>query len=94
VEQGERISLKALWYSLGVASGESIGSGCAHGWKETNTPFSGRFNFSSSDKYFHTLCNTLDAMIEYLCLCLSLAVFEHLIEMLIFFYKLLYLHGL
>jgi hypothetical protein len=50
--------------------------------------------FSSSNKYFHTLCNTMDAMIESLFLWLSFIVFEQLLEMLIFFYKLLYLPGL
>jgi hypothetical protein len=94
MEQGERISLRESWSSSGVASGKSVRSGCAYGWVETCTPFNSRFTFSSSDKYFHTLCNTLDAMIECLCLWLSLAVFEQLLEMLICFCKLLYLCGL
>jgi len=93
VEQGERISLKA-WSSSGVANGKSVRSGCAYGWEETCTPFSSHFTFSSYDKYFYTLCNTLDVMIECLCLCLSFAVFEKLLEMLICFCKLLYLNGL
>jgi hypothetical protein len=36
----------------------------------------------------------MDAMIECLCLWLSLAVFEKLLEMIIFFCKILYLNGL
>ena len=77
-----------------MASGKSIMSGCAYGWVETSTPFSSLFTFSSSDKYFHTLCNTLDVMIECLCLWLIFVVFEQLLEMIIFFRKLLYLHGI
>jgi hypothetical protein len=84
MEQGEIISRRASWSSSRVANGKSDRSGYAYGWVETNTPFSSRFTFSSSDKYFHTLCNILDVMIECLCLWLSLAVFEQLLEMLIF----------
>jgi hypothetical protein len=94
MEQGERISLRASCPSLGVANCKSIRSGCAYGWVEEGTPFNNRFTFSSSDKYFHTLCNTLDVIIECLCLWLSVAVFEQLLEMLIYFCKLLYLLGL
>ena len=77
-----------------MANGKSVKSGCAYGWVETNTPFNNRFTFSSSDKYFHTMCNTLGAMIECLCLWLRFTVFEQLLEMHIFLCKLLYLHGL
>ena len=96
MEHGEIISLKDSWSRSrsGVANGKSVRSGCAYGWEETSTAFNSHFTFSSFDKYFHTLCNILDAMIECLCLWLSLVVFEQLLEMLIFFCKLLYLHGL
>jgi hypothetical protein len=83
VEKGEIIFLIESWSSLGVANSKSNRSGYAYGWVETGTPFSSRFTFSSSDKYFHTLCNILDAMIEGMCLRLSLAVFEQLLEILI-----------
>jgi hypothetical protein len=83
VEQGEIISLRASWSSSGVASGKSDRSGCAYGWVEIGTPFNRHFTSSSFDKYFHTLCNILDVMIECLCLWLSLAVFEELLEILI-----------
>jgi hypothetical protein len=63
------------------------------GWKQAPiSAVASRFLFS--DKYFHTLCNTMDVMIECLCLWLSFTVFEQLLEMLILFCKLLYLHGL
>ena len=94
VEQGERISLRESWSSLGVANGKSIKSSCTYGWVETNTPFSSCFMFYSSDKYFHTMCNALGAMIECLCLWLSFTMFEQLLEMHILLCKLLYLHGL
>jgi hypothetical protein len=65
VEQRERISLKASWSSSGVANGKSDRSGCAYGWEKTGTPFSSRFTFSISDKYYHTLCiYILDAMMN------------------------------
>jgi hypothetical protein len=76
VEQGEIISLRESWSISKVASGKSVRSGCAYGWVKTCTPFNSCFTFSNSDKYLHILCNTLDAMIEYLCLWLSIAVFE------------------
>jgi hypothetical protein len=94
MEQGEIISLRASWSSLGVASGKFVRIGYAYGRVETSTPFSSRFTFSISNKYFHTMCNTLDAMIECLCLWLSFAVFKQLLEILFCFCKLLYLHGL
>jgi hypothetical protein len=77
-----------------VANGKSVKSGCAYGWVETGTPFNSHFTFSRFDKYFHTLCNTLDVMIECMCLWLSIELFEKLLEMLIFLCKLLYLLGL
>jgi hypothetical protein len=92
MEKGERISLKASCSSLAVASGKSIMSGCAYGWVETGTPFRSRFMFSKYDKYFHTLCNTVDAMIECMCLWLSFTVFEQLLQILNCFCKLLYIY--
>jgi hypothetical protein len=82
VEKGKRISLRASWSSSGVASSKFGKSGCAYGWVEIGTPFSSRFTFSNSDKYFHT--HILDMMIECMCLWLILAVFEQLLEILIF----------
>jgi hypothetical protein len=83
MEKGKIISLRASWSSSGVAMIKYGSIGCNYGWVETNTPFSSRFTFYNSDKYFHTLCNILDAMIGCLCLWLSLVVFEKLLEMLI-----------
>jgi hypothetical protein len=94
MKQGETISLRESWSSSGVASVKSIRSCYAYGWVEKYTPFSNLSTFSSSDKYFHTMCDTLDVIIECMCLWLSFTVFEQLIEMLIFFCKLLYLQGL
>lgn len=67
MEQGERISLRESWSSSGVDSGKSDRSDCAYGWEEKYTPFSSRFMFSISYKYYHTLCVcvcVLDAMMN------------------------------
>jgi hypothetical protein len=75
VEQGEIISLRASWSILGVASGKSIKSGCAYGWEETCTPFSSRFTFSISDKYYHTMCIYIgcnDGMSVFMVKCFSI----------------------
>jgi hypothetical protein len=59
------------------------------GWKQA--PLSAvTSRFPVSDKYFHTLCNTMDVMIECMCLWLSFTVFEQLLEILICFCKLIF----
>jgi hypothetical protein len=56
VEQGERISRREPWSSLGVSSGKSIRSGCVYDWDETRTPFNSHFTSSIFDNVYHTLC--------------------------------------
>jgi hypothetical protein len=94
VEQRERISLRASWSSSGVANGKSNMSGCAYGWEETSTPLSSCFTFSSSHKYFHTLCIILNVMMKYMSLLFSILVSKQLLENLFDFYTLLYLYNI
>jgi hypothetical protein len=63
------------------------------GWKQT--PLSAiASHFPFYDKYLHTLCNEMEVMVECMCLWSSFIVFEQLLEMIICFYKLIYLHGI
>jgi hypothetical protein len=58
-------------------------SGCAYGWVETCNPSAVASQFLVFDKYFHTLCTRMEAMVECLCLWLNFTVFDKSLEMLI-----------
>ena len=58
-------------------------SGCAYGWVETSTLLSSSFTIWVSNKYFHTLYNGMEMMVECLCLWLTFTVFDKSLEMLI-----------
>jgi hypothetical protein len=94
VEKREIISLRESWSSSRVVSGKYVKSGCAYGWEEIGNPFSSRFTFSISNKYYHTLCIYIGCEDECLCLWLSSLVFEQSLEMFLCFYNLLYLYDL